>query len=77
MKKIEIYGTGCTKCNKLEEISRKAALELGLQCEIIKVKDIKKIIDLGVMTVPALVVDGQVKVSGKLPSLEEVKDLIK
>jgi small redox-active disulfide protein 2 len=77
MKKIEILGTGCPKCAKLEEISRKAAEDLGIEFEIKKVKDIKEIMEHGVMTTPALVVDGVVKVAGKVPSVEEIKKMIK
>ena len=73
MKKIQILGTGCPKCMKLEELSRKAADELGIEYEISKVKDIKQIMDFGVMMTPALVVDGEVKIAGKVPSLEEIK----
>ncbi len=73
MKKIEILGTGCAKCHKLEEESRKAAEELGLECQIDKIEDIQKITSYGVMMTPALVVDGQVKVVGRVPSLETLK----
>lgn len=77
MKRIEILGMGCAKCNKLEELSKKAAQELGIEYELGKVKDIKKIMEYGVMITPALVVDGEVKVAGKVPSIEEIKNLIK
>jgi small redox-active disulfide protein 2 len=77
MKKIQILGTGCSKCIKLEEISRKAADELGIKYEVEKVKDIKKIMEFGVMATPALVVDGEVKVAGRVPSIEDVKKYIK
>lgn len=76
MKKIQILGTGCPKCIKLEELSRKAADELGIEYEIEKVKDIKQIIDFGVMMTPALVVDGEVKVVGIVPSLDKIKKMI-
>ena len=76
MKKIQILGMGCAKCNKLEELSRKAADELGIEYEFEKVKDINKIMEFGVMTTPALVVDGKVKVAGKVPSIEDIKKLI-
>ena len=76
MKKIEILGTGCAKCHKLEEETRKAAGELGLDCQIEKVKDIQKITAYGVMMTPALVVDGQVKVVGKVPKIEDIKSMI-
>ncbi len=77
MKKIQVLGMGCAKCNKLEELSKKAAEELGIEYELEKVKDIKKIMEYGVMTTPALVVDGEVKVAGKVPSIEDVKKYIK
>ncbi len=77
MKKIQVLGAGCAKCMKLEEISRKAADELGIEYEIEKVKDVKKIMEFGVMVTPALVVDGEVKVAGKVPSIEEIKNYIK
>ena len=76
MHKIEILGMGCAKCNKLEELAKKAADELGLQYEIEKVKDMNKIMNYGVMVTPALVVDGVVKVAGKLPSYEDVKKMV-
>jgi small redox-active disulfide protein 2 len=76
MYQIEILGTGCAKCNKLEELSKQAADEMGITYEIIKVKEINKIMEYGVMITPALVVNGVVKSAGKLPSLEEIKKLI-
>lgn len=77
MYKIEILGTGCAKCNKLEELSKQAAEEMGISYEINKVNEISKIMEYGVMITPALVINGVVKSSGKLPSLEEIKKLIK
>ena len=77
MKKIEILGTGCAKCVKLEELAIKAVDETGIEAEVTKVKDINKIMDYGVMTTPALVVDGEVKVAGKVPSIEDIKKYIK
>jgi len=76
MYKIEVLGTGCAKCNKLEETARKAADELGIEYEVIKVKDINDIMNYGVMITPALVVNGVVKVAGKVPAIEEVKKMI-
>jgi len=76
MKKIEILGPGCPKCQKLMELTEKAMQELDLDCELEKVGDIQKIMSYGVMITPALVVDGTVKISGKVPSLEEIKKLI-
>ena len=75
--KIEILGTGCPKCKKLYEISEEAVKELGISAEIIKITDINKIIDYGVMVTPALVIDGDVMVAGKIPEKEEITDWIK
>lgn len=73
MKKIEILGTGCKKCNDLAEITKTTADSVGIQYELEKVTDIQKIMEYGVMTTPALVVDGVVKVTGKIPSVEDIK----
>jgi len=70
--KIEILGTGCPKCRKLNELAEEAINELGVSAEIIKVTDINKIIDYGVMVTPALVIDGDVKVAGKIPEKKEI-----
>lgn len=71
--KIEILGIGCPKCKILYENVKKAAGEKGIQAEIIKVEDIDKITDYGVMMTPALVIDGEIKSSGKVLSIEEIK----
>ncbi len=75
--KIEILGTGCPKCKKLNELAEEAINELNVSAEIIKVTDINKIIDYGVMVTPALVIDGDVKVAGKIPSKQEIAEWIK
>jgi len=75
--KIEILGTGCPKCKKLHEISEEAVKELGISAEIIKITDINKIIDYGVMVTPALVIDGDLMVAGKIPGKQEITDWIK
>lgn len=77
MKKLQVLGPGCINCQILEENSRKAAEELGIEFEIEKISDIKQITSFGVMRTPALVVDGQVKVSGKVPGVGELKELLK
>ena len=74
--KIQILGTGCAKCNALTTATENAAQTLGLQYELEKVTDLKQIMAFGVMTTPALVVDGKVKVSGKVPSVEQVKIML-
>ncbi len=75
--KIEILGTGCPKCKKLTELVEEAINELGVSAEIIKITEINKIIDYGVMVTPALVIDGDVKVAGKIPSKQEIAMWIK
>jgi len=77
MKKIEILGMGCAKCNQLAERTRDAVKELGIDAEVGKVQDIETITNYGVLVTPALVVDGVVKIAGKLPKVQEIKELIK
>jgi small redox-active disulfide protein 2 len=77
MKKIEILGMGCARCNQLTERARDAVNELGIEAEVLKVQDIKAITNYGVLMIPALVVDGVVKVAGKVPKVEEIKEWIK
>ena len=76
MKKIQILGTGCPKCKALAQNAETAAKELGLEYTLEKVTDIKEIMKFGVMMTPALVVDGQVKVVGKVPSPEQIKAML-
>lgn len=76
MKKLQVLGTGCAKCTKLAETTEQAAKSLGLDYQLEKVTDINAIMNFGVMMTPALVVDGVVKVVGKVPSLDEVKKLL-
>ena len=75
--KIEILGTGCTKCEALEEATKQAVAKVGGFHEVIKVEDIVKIMNYGVMSTPALVIDGVVKSSGKLLGIEEIVALMK
>jgi small redox-active disulfide protein 2 len=75
--KIQILGTGCPKCKKLAENAESAAKELGLTCEIEKVTKINDIMSFGVMMTPALAVDGNVKLVGKVATVEEIKSIIK
>ena len=76
MKQLLILGIGCSKCGKLYEVTERAAKELGVPYEINKVTDLKQIMALRVMVTPALVVDGTVKVAGRVPSVDEIKKLI-
>jgi len=76
MKRLQILGTGCPKCKKLAENAEAAAKELGVEYEIEKITDIKRIMEFGVMMTPALAVDGEVKASGKVLSVEQIKSLL-
>jgi small redox-active disulfide protein 2 len=76
MKRIQILGTGCPKCKKLAENAEAAAKELELEFEVEKVADINEMMKFGVMMTPALVVDGEVKVVGKVPSPDEIKQML-
>jgi len=74
--KIEIYGSGCSKCKKTEEIVRQAVNELNIKAEISKIEDLQKIIDKGIMMTPAVVVDGEIKILGRVPSTQDVKKIL-
>ena len=76
MKKIQIIGTGCPKCTKLAENAEAAVKELEIEFEIEKVSDINEMMKFGVMMTPALVIDGQVKAVGKVPSSDEIKQML-
>ena len=77
MKKIQILGSGCSKCKSLAQNAESAAKEMGLEYSLEKVTDIKEIMKFGVMMTPALVIDGQVKTSGKLLNVNEIKEMLK
>ncbi len=70
---IQVLGTGCPKCRNLAEAAESAARELGLDYRLEKVTEIREIMSFGVMTTPALVVDGSVRVSGRVPGADEMK----
>lgn len=74
--KIQILGTGCAKCIKLTHNAEEAVKQAGVNAEVEKVTDIKKIMDFGVMMTPGFAVDGQVKSVGKVLSVEEIKKLL-
>lgn len=77
MKKVQILGTGCSKCEKLLEQAEQAIEELGDGYELEKISDIEEIVDFGVMMTPALAVDGEVKVVGKVISKDEIVTLLR
>ena len=76
VKKLQVLGTGCPKCAKLAANAEQAARELGLDYELVKVTDITEIMNFGVMLTPALAVDGEVKVVGKVPTVDELKAML-
>ncbi len=76
MKKIQILGTGCPKCKKLAENAEAAAKELGVEYQIEKITEINEIMKFGVMVTPALAVDGQVKVTGKVADAGDIKEML-
>ncbi len=77
MKKIQILGTGCAKCQKLAENTKEAADNLGLEYEMEKITDIKEIMQFGVMTTPGMAVDGKVLVTGKVPVVADIEKLLR
>jgi small redox-active disulfide protein 2 len=76
MARIEILGPGCANCNLLLERAKEAARELGLECEFEKVTDMSVIMGYRVLSTPALVVDGKVRVSGRVPTVAQLKELL-
>lgn len=74
--KIEVLGMGCPKCNNLESEVKKAVSELALDAEIIKISEVQEIVARGVMSTPALVIDGQVKFAGRIPSPQQLRDAL-
>ncbi len=76
MKTLQILGTGCPKCTQLAAATEVAAKALGLEYQLEKVADLKRIMSFGVMMTPALVVDGVVKCAGRVPKIEELKSML-
>lgn len=74
---IEVLGTGCMKCKRLMKNVEAAVKELGIDAEIKKVDDITEIMDRGVMLTPALAVNGEMKVSGRVADVKELKEILK
>jgi small redox-active disulfide protein 2 len=71
--KVEVLGSGCKKCQALEEQARAAVAQLGVEAEVEHVTDMRRIAGYGVLSTPALVIDGKVKCAGRLPSADELK----
>lgn len=76
MMEIKILGTGCPKCKTLEKITREVVAQNGINASITKVEDIVEIMKYGVMTTPALVVNGKVEIRGRVPSSDEIKQVL-
>lgn len=76
MMKLTVYGIGCKKCEKLAEITREAVAALGLDAEVEKVQDLSQMMEAGIMSTPALALDGEVILSGRVPSLKDMKQLL-
>ncbi|HEY3376325.1 MAG TPA: thioredoxin family protein [Armatimonadota bacterium] len=74
--KITVYGPGCAKCKQTENLVRRVVAEVGVETEVVKVSDIKEMITAGIMSTPAVAVDGVVKIAGRVPKAEEVKQWI-
>jgi small redox-active disulfide protein 2 len=73
---IKVLGTGCSNCKNLEKAAQVAIAEMGITAEVIKEEDIQKIMAYGIMRTPALVIDEKVAVSGRVPSVKELKEII-
>ncbi len=73
---IKVLGTGCAKCKALEKATKQAVEELNINADVTKIEDIQKIMEYGVMSTPGLVINGEVVLSGKLPKVEELKEII-
>lgn len=73
---IKVLGTGCAKCKTLDKVTRQAVEELGINATVEKVEDFQKIMEMGVMVTPALVVDGEIAIKGKVPSVKDMKKLL-
>jgi len=76
MSKIQVLGPGCQKCQVLYERTKQAVQEMGLECEIEKVSDLETIIGFGILSTPALVVDGAVKMNGRVPTVAQLKEML-
>ncbi len=74
--KISILGTGCAKCRQTAEVVRQAVMEAGVDATVYKVEEIREIMKFRVLTTPAVAIDGKVVISGRVPTIEEVKSLL-
>jgi small redox-active disulfide protein 2 len=75
--KVQIYGTGCANCNRLEKAAKQAIKEMGVNVEVVKVSDINQIVEAGILATPGFAIEGEVKSMGRVPSNDEIKKWIK
>ena len=75
--KIEILGSGCAKCKSVEKLVRNIVEELGIQADIVKVEDLQEIVNRGVMMTPAVFIDGEAKIVGRVPTADELKKILR
>ncbi|MBU0498261.1 MAG: TM0996/MTH895 family glutaredoxin-like protein [Candidatus Thermoplasmatota archaeon] len=75
--KIEILGSGCGKCKSVEKLVRNIVEELGIQADIVKVEDLQEIVNRGIMMTPAVFIDGEAKIVGRVPTADELKKLLR
>jgi len=76
MKRIEVLGPGCANCKVLYERTQRAVKELGLECELVKITDLNIIMGYRIMSTPGLAIDGVVRFSGRVPSVEQLKEML-
>ena len=74
--KIEILGSGCAKCKSVEKLVRNIVEELGIQADIVKVEDLQEIVNRGIIMTPAVFIDGEAKIVGRVPTADELKKLL-
>jgi len=74
--KVQVLGSGCPICKKLFELTKKAVAELGLKIEVEYITDIQKIVEMGVMSAPVLAINGKPVISGFLPDIQKIKEII-
>jgi len=75
--KIEILGSGCAKCKSVEKLVKNIVEELGIQADIIKIEDLQEIVNRGIMMTPAVFIDGEAKIVGRVPTADELKKLLR
>ena len=76
MKKLIVLGPGCPRCETLANLTKQAADQLGIEYELEKLTDIKQVMAFGLMITPGLVVDGELRVQGKVPSIDDIKAML-